>query len=537
MRIRKIHWALWLLLGMLYLTALFMPLMENDSAQFAVMAMNMAQENDYWHLYKNGVDYLDKPHMHYWLSALSFELFGYTPWAYRLPAFLSLMLGAYSLFRLGDLVKNKSYGSIAAFVFLSTQAMLLAAFDLRTDTVLVSFVAFSLWKLLAYAHAQRLADIAIAAFAAAIAFSTKGMLAVVVIGFAFLSYIYLQKSWRVLWSYKIVLGLLVFFLSLSPVLYAYYLQFDLHPEKVIRGVSERSGVRFILWDQSFERLSGTGHGKNSNGFFFFFHTVLWVLLPYTFYFVAQGFRFSINALSVRLKPIWFAFLALIPLFLLMSLSQFKLPHYLNVLMPLFALVIAHGVQAVPVGFWRKLIAFSSFLLVGVYFLASVAVLLVFYPNLFTALFFFGSWILIGYLQLSKRISHFYLMLSSAFLFNLLGFFHFYPNLLEYQSGAVLHKRIPTNAILYNYSDDYVWALDFNRKKSSVPLSQNELKALPKASYVYVDQAHLTEFKRAHPSAVEQASASHYRVTRLNFRFLNRSTRSQELTVKRILYVP
>ena len=139
--------------------------------------------------------------------------------------------------------------------------------------------------------------------------------------------------------------------------------------------------------------------------------------------------------------------------------------------------------------------------------------------------------------MSKRISHFYLMLSSAFLFNLLGFFHFYPNLLEYQSGAVLHKRIPANAILYNYSDDYVWALDFNRKKSSVPLSQNELKALPKASYVYVDQAHLTEFKRAHPSAVELASASHYRVTRLNFRFLNRSTRSQELTVKRILYVP
>ncbi|MGA0030552.1 MAG: ArnT family glycosyltransferase, partial [Flavobacteriaceae bacterium] len=104
MHIRKIHWALWFLLGILYLTALFMPLMENDSAQFAVMAMNMAQENDYWHLYKNGVDYLDKPHMHYWLAAVSFELFGYTPWVYRFPAFLSLILGAYSLFRLGTLV-------------------------------------------------------------------------------------------------------------------------------------------------------------------------------------------------------------------------------------------------------------------------------------------------------------------------------------------------------------------------------------------------------------------------------------------------
>ncbi len=537
MRIRNIHWALWLLLGMLYLTALFMPLMENDSAQFAVMAMNMAQENDYWHLYKNGVDYLDKPHMHYWLAALSFELFGYTPWAYRLPAFLSLMLGAYSLFRLGGLVKNKSFGSSAAFVFLSTQAMLLAAFDLRTDSVLVSFVAFSLWKLLAYAHAQRLADIAIAAFAAAVAFSTKGMLAVVVIGFAFLSYIYLQKSWRVLWSYKIVLGLFVFFLSLSPVLYAYYLQFDLHPEKVIRCVSERSGVRFILWDQSFERLSGTGHGKNSNGFFFFFHTVLWVLLPYTVYFLAQGFRFSINALSIRLKPIWFSFLALVPLILLMSFSQFKLTHYLNVLMPLFALTIAQGITGMSLGFWKKLIVFSSVLLVEIYFIFSLGLMLVFDLNLLAAVFFFGAWMLLFYLQFSKKFNPFYLMIASALLFNALEFYHFYPKLLEYQSGTQLYSRIPTNVPLYNYSDDYIWALDFNREKSSVPLSQNELKGLPKASYVYVDQAHLTEFKRAHPLAVELASASHYRVTRLNFRFLNRSTRSQELAVKRILYVP
>ena len=537
MRIRKIHWGLWFLLGILYLTALFMPLMENDSAQFAVMAMNMAQENDYWHLYKNGVDYLDKPHMHYWLAAVSFELFGYTPWAYRFPAFLSLILGAYSLFRLGSLVKNKSFGSIVAFVFLSTQTMLLAAFDLRTDTVLVSFVAFSMWKLLAYSHTQRLADIAIAAFAAGIAFSAKGMLALVVIGFSFLSYIYLQKSWKVLWSYKIIIGLMVFFLSMSPVLYAYYVQFDMHPEKVIRGLSERSGVQFILWDQSFERLSGTGHGKNSNGFFFFFHSVLWVLLPYTVYFLSQGFRFSITALSVRLKPIWFAFLALVPLFLLMSFSQFKLPHYLNVLMPLFALTIAQGIMSTSSGFLKRLIVFSSVLLVGIYFIFSLGLMLVFDLNLLTAVFFFGLWTLLFYLQFSKKIGHFYAIIASALLFNALGFYHFYPKLLAYQSGTQLYNRIPTDAPLYNYSDDYTWVLDFKRKKPSIPLAKSEIKILPKFSYVYVDQAHLMEFKQAHPSAIEHTSALHYRVTKLNFRFLNKSTRNQELSVKRIMYVP
>ena len=164
-------------------------------------------------------------------------------------------------------------------------------------------------------------------------------------------------------------------------------------------------------------------------------------------------------------------------------------------------------------------------------------MLVFDLNLLTAVFFFGLWMLLFYLQFSKKLSHFYLMLASALLFNALGLYHFYPKLLAYQSGTQLYSRIPTNAPLYNYSDDYIWVLDFKRKKPSIPLSKKEIKILPKASYVYVDQAHLMEFKLAHPSAIEHTSALHYRVTKLNFRFLNKSTRNQELAVKRIMYVP
>ena len=53
---------MWVGLFMVYLLGLFSPLIENDSAQFAVMAMRMAQENDYLHLIKGFEPYLDKPH-------------------------------------------------------------------------------------------------------------------------------------------------------------------------------------------------------------------------------------------------------------------------------------------------------------------------------------------------------------------------------------------------------------------------------------------------------------------------------------------
>ena len=127
-------------------------------------------------------------------------------------------------------------------------------------------------------------------------------------------------------------------------LYAYYHQFDLHPEKVIRGKDNRSGIFFIFWEQSFERMSGEGIGKNSSDFFFFFHTFLWVFLPWTV--------LALLGYWMKVKAFWKIKFAYRPnmefltvggisiLFLLISFAQFKLPHYMNILMPLYAILSA-----------------------------------------------------------------------------------------------------------------------------------------------------------------------------------------------------
>jgi 4-amino-4-deoxy-L-arabinose transferase-like glycosyltransferase len=69
----------------------------------------------------------------------------------------------------------------------------------------------------------------------ALGVSAKGMVAVAVSGCALFFYVWGRGLWRRLWSWKIALGLGVFFLALSPVLFAYYQQYDLHPEKVVNG--------------------------------------------------------------------------------------------------------------------------------------------------------------------------------------------------------------------------------------------------------------------------------------------------------------
>ena len=46
------YWFLIAMIILVYITGMFVTLFENDSAQFAVMAMRMVQENDFLSLFK-----------------------------------------------------------------------------------------------------------------------------------------------------------------------------------------------------------------------------------------------------------------------------------------------------------------------------------------------------------------------------------------------------------------------------------------------------------------------------------------------------
>ncbi len=137
------YWFFLLLIVLVYLAGMFVTLFEYDSAQFAVMAMRMVQENDFINLFKGPEEYLDKPHMHYWLAAISFKIFGLYDWAYRIPGILATLLGAYSCFGLGKLLYNREVGKVASLIFMTAQTIMLSNIDVRTDAVLTGFSAYS----------------------------------------------------------------------------------------------------------------------------------------------------------------------------------------------------------------------------------------------------------------------------------------------------------------------------------------------------------------------------------------------------------
>ena len=545
------YWFLFLLVVLVYIAGMFVTLFENDSAQFAVMAMRMVQENDFLSLFKGPEEYLDKPHMHYWLAALSYKIFGLHDWAYRIPGILATLLGAYSCFGLGKLLYNHNVGKLAALIFMTSQTIVLGVIDVRTDAVLTGFAIFAIWQLAAYIEKNSLRNMLWGAFGAGIAFSTKGQIALLVIGLPILCHLAYTRKWKMFINWRVLLGLLVFGLVITPMLYAYYHQFDLYPEKIIRGKGNRSGIFFIFWEQSFERLSGEGVGQNSSDYFFFFHTFLWVFLPWTVVglvaywkkakaMIASKFRYNAKQEFLTLGGITL-------IFIIISFAQFKLPHYLNIVMPLFAMLTAgylHGLYVRENHKMKKiLLGFQYFILAIVFIAVTLICFFVFKTeNYYNFIWKLVLAIIIIYFSLKREDYYFRIItigvVGSVMLNGVLNT-HFYPSLLEYQAGSTMAKTIRKQNIstdkIYKISANHTWALDFYNQKPVKITSIEELRDI-KDIWVYANDKELKALKEAGLDWDQQLSEKQFRITRLQGRFLNPSTRKKVVNKMHLVHI-
>lgn len=545
------YWFLLLLIFLVYLIGMFVPLIENDSAQFAVMAMRMVQENDFLNLFKGPEAYLDKPHLHFWLAALSFKVFGIHDWAYRIPGILALFLGAYGCYGLGSLVYNKEVGKVAALVFLTAQSIVLAAIDVRTDAVLTGFTIFAIWQLATYVERNTIVNLVWGAFGAGMAFSTKGQIALLVIGLPMLCHLAYTRRWQRLLNWRILVGLLVFILAIAPMLYAYYLQFDLHPELTIRGKNNRSGVFFIFWQQSFERLSGEGIGKNSSDYFFFFHSFLWVFLPWTVIGVAAYWDHLKIIFSSRLRNItgveFLTFGGITLIFIIVSFAQFKLPHYLNIIIPLFAVLTASYLTRLNSSDRRKplkaFLGIQYFILSLLFIVSSLIYFYVFdFARPHSYIWKLILLVLIVYYSLKQE--EYYLKIitvsvCSAVMLNAVLNLHFYPSLLKYQGGLAMarvikEKGVPVDKI-HKLSSEHTWALDFYNQKPVIISRLSKIEG-QRDIWIYANDAELNSLRSYGLDWDKQYTVNQFRITRLQAKFLDPYTRHKVLNKMHLIHL-
>ena len=440
---------------LVYAGSLLFPLMDKDAAHHANIALRMYEHNDYVSLVDRGNDYLDKPHFLFWTSLVSFKIFGINTFAHRFPALLFALLSLFSTYRLALHLSNKQTARLAALMLATAQAFVLSVVDARMETPLTAGIIFGLWHLIVYIDKQKWLNLILAALGAAIAFSTKGWLGPVIMFSAGFFHLALQRKWRVLISPKTWVFIPLFFLMISPVLYAYYLQYDLHPEKVIRGQSNRSGIYFILWDQLFERYKGFDEGGRNSHYFFLYHTFLWAFFPWCI-FAYAGLVFWIRRMVMKRKwrhPFNFAALAFAFLLVTISFSKFKMPHYIIMLLPLAALFTAPYVRYIlsttkgiriyyPIQFVLTILVLLVTLALNFYFFPPVNIMV--WVAGIILLFSFGLLLARRFYNRAYKIV--FMSAGVALVFNFFLMYNFFPQLLTYQGGNEMVKRMEKEQI-------------------------------------------------------------------------------------------
>jgi 4-amino-4-deoxy-L-arabinose transferase-like glycosyltransferase len=210
--------ALAILFLAVYLGSVFSPaLLDDADSTHAEAAREMFVSGDYVTLHVNGVRYLEKAPLPYWLVASSYRIFGVNEFATRLPMALSVMLlGLLGLCWAGRAFDERAgiYGALFVYtcagVFLFTRILI-------PDVLLSLLMAASLYFFLTALEPGAGAWRWYAGYAAmALGVLTKGLIALVFPGLSAIVFLLVTGDWRRWREFRFFSGLLLFFAIAAP---------------------------------------------------------------------------------------------------------------------------------------------------------------------------------------------------------------------------------------------------------------------------------------------------------------------------------
>jgi hypothetical protein len=302
---------------------------------------------------------------------------------------------------------------------------------------------------------------------------------------------------------------------------------------VVRGKDHINGIRFILLDQSIGRYGGEMGGDGKGDRLFFFHTFLWAFAPWSILLIAS---LIIKKGRKHLGEIAKSVIGALVVFgVLIGLSSFKLPHYLNVILPLAAIWLAditirkeEIVQ--PMLGWTKWIVW---LLIGI---ISSLVLVWWFPQQ-SGFFWVGfSVLLINMFYVTKKnvVGGVVILIRSIAAGVLVIFWilnvGFYPSLLRYQGGkelaSILEKGNIKNPV-YSLAGFYSSSFYFYSKQIREGIEIDAVKN--NGSFLIFDQNQEAELIKKGIVWKREWSATDYEITRLGIKFLNPETRQSLCT--------
>jgi 4-amino-4-deoxy-L-arabinose transferase-like glycosyltransferase len=206
--------ALW---ALIYAFALFAPpLLDDADATHASAARNILMSHDFVTLKVDGIRYLEKAPLPYWLVAGAFSIFGVSAFSVHLPQALAVLLLALLAYRWAQRGWDERTGFYAGLTILTSVGVFLFTRIFIPEVLLSLFMAATLYMMQRALEEKKALPMYAAWAFLALGVLSKGLIAIVFCGGAALIYGLITGEWKRWRELRPFTGMLLFLLIAAP---------------------------------------------------------------------------------------------------------------------------------------------------------------------------------------------------------------------------------------------------------------------------------------------------------------------------------
>lgn len=203
----------------IYIPGLFQPgLLDDADSVHAEAAREILLNHNWVTLYADGVRYLAKAPLMYWLVALNYKLFGISEWQTRLPLAVSVLLLGWCVYIFGRRFFGCEAGFYAALIIVTSPGFFVFTRFLIPEVIVAIFLTLGLYFFLIAAEQENPSIWLCWGIAVTIALNllTKSLIGMVFpLGIIFL-YLLLTGRLDKLWKFHLISSTLVFLVIAVP---------------------------------------------------------------------------------------------------------------------------------------------------------------------------------------------------------------------------------------------------------------------------------------------------------------------------------